>query len=54
MTEPTGDDTIDRIVADAREVADRPLAEQPDAYQNVYEELAARLSDQPGAGRPGQ
>lgn len=46
MSEPTGDREIDAILADADEIPERPLAEQPEALTDVYDRLAAQLSDQ--------
>lgn len=50
MSEPTGDGTVEQIVADAEQVQNRPLPEQPDAYSELYDRLAAELSDQPDSG----
>lgn len=46
MSESTGDDEVDTIVAAAEQIPERPLAEQPEAFTDVYDRLAAQLSDQ--------
>lgn len=53
MSEPAPDSRIDAIVDQAGQAARLPLADQPDAFERLHDELAGELDDQQDAGRTG-
>lgn len=53
MSEPAPDSRIDAIIADAAHAADLPLADQPDAFERLHDQLAGELDFQQDTGRTG-
>jgi hypothetical protein len=43
--EPTGNETVDAALERLRELADRPVGEHPELYDDVHQRLQAALAD---------
>lgn len=53
MSDPAPDSRIDAIMDQAGQAADLPLAEQPDAFERLHDQLAGELDEQQDTGRTG-
>ncbi|MDR7255835.1 hypothetical protein J2X46_004854 [Nocardioides sp. BE266] len=51
--EPTGVDSVDRVLADVATVADRPVGEHVEVFERAHEQLRRALDAQPDAAPDG-
>ena len=52
--EPTGDESVDRVLADVAAVADAPVADHVQVFERAHEQLRRALDARPGPATDGE